>query len=273
MGVLETTNGANEVVLHIEWQAGGDTVGIHLMSGQPLGLHKDLMRRLFGEADHLIFDRRAVTRPDAFDHTGKHRGAVRCRLYESVCAFVCVSNETIDLFWMLTGSPKEREHRRWCVAGLREKSGEINAPAIDSRRRAGLQSTDREGQCTEFFSKPVRWRVARATAVIAIEPNMNAATEEGAHRKHHGLSFERDAGHRDDAAHALTCDHEIRHFLLEQREVRLALEHGANRLSIKLAVCLRARGPHCRPFASVERTELDARAIRSASHGTPKCID
>ena len=73
-----------------------------------------------------------------------------------------------------------------------------------------------------------------------------------------------------------TCsalDHQVRHLLLEEREVRLVLEQRANGAPVELPVRLRARGPHGRALAGIERAELDAGAIRGARHGAAERID
>ena len=60
------------------------------------------------------------------------------------------------------------------------------------------------------------------------------------------------------ADHALALDLEIGHFLLEQRQIRLVLEHAANRPLVELPVGLRARGAHRRSLAGIEGAKLDA---------------
>ncbi len=78
---------------------------------------------------------------------------------------------------------------------------------------------------------------------------------------------------RDDALHPAVFDDQVCHFLLEERQVRVVLQHRANRAPVQLAVRLRAGGSHCRAFAGVERAELDARAVGCARHGATQCID
>ena len=84
---------------------------------------------------------------------------------------------------------------------------------------------------------------------------------------------ELDAGLRYDAAHLLAFDEEVGDFLLEQCEVRLVLQHRADRLLVQDAVGLRARRAHRRTFAGIEGAELNASAIRSLRHRTAERVD
>src|SRR4029077_15485042 len=65
MRALEPGDGAYELALHVEGQAGGDAVGINLLRVQTLGLYKNLVRVLVREPHHLVLDRGAVARADA----------------------------------------------------------------------------------------------------------------------------------------------------------------------------------------------------------------
>ena len=82
-----------------------------------------------------------------------------------------------------------------------------------------------------------------------------------------------DASLRNDTADALACELQVRDFLLEQRQVGLRLKRRADCLSIQRTIRLRTRRAHCRPFAHVERTELDAGAIRGARHRATERVD
>ncbi len=70
--VLEAPDRTHQLELHIEWQAGGNAVGIDLVGRQPFRLNENLVRGFVGEAMHLVLDRRTVAGADAFDDAGKH---------------------------------------------------------------------------------------------------------------------------------------------------------------------------------------------------------
>ena len=92
-------------------------------------------------------------------------------------------------------------------------------------------------------------------------------------REHNRRCFERDSGYGHDAAYRLAVDQQVAGLLLEQREVRLVLQDGSDRLPVELAVGLRARGPYCRTLAGIEGAELDAGSIRGARHDAAQRID
>src|ERR1700728_494847 len=106
MRLLESADAAHQFVLHIEGQAGGDAVGVHLVSVQTLGLDEDLMRALVREAHDLVFHRRAVARTYAFNHAGEQGRAIGGLADDVVCPLIRRSNETIDLSWMVTAAPE-----------------------------------------------------------------------------------------------------------------------------------------------------------------------
>ena len=76
MRLLEAADAAHQFVLHIEGQAGGDAVGVHLVRVEALGLDEDLVRALVREAHDLVLHRRTVARTHAFNHAGEQRRAV-----------------------------------------------------------------------------------------------------------------------------------------------------------------------------------------------------
>ena len=68
-------------------------------------------------------------------------------------------------------------------------------------------------------------------------------------------------------------DHEIGRLLLEDREVRLVLEEGPNRLPVEQPIGLCAGRSDRRTFARVEGPKLDAGSVDGARHPAPEGID
>src|SRR5680860_1293571 len=118
MRLLEAGNRAHQLILRLERQAGGDTVGIYLARGQAFRLDKDLMRSFVREPHDLVLDRRAVTRPDACYRAAVHGRAMQAGADEVVRAWVCVRDVTGDLAWMLFGAASKRKYGHWLVARL-----------------------------------------------------------------------------------------------------------------------------------------------------------
>ncbi len=65
--ILKTRNRRDHRSLHIDRHAGRHPVDVNLVGIKPFRLEKDLMRLFVRELDDLVFDRRTIARPDAFD--------------------------------------------------------------------------------------------------------------------------------------------------------------------------------------------------------------
>ena len=159
------------------------------------------------------------------------------------------------------------------VAGLGRHDRVVDAATVDARRRARLQASDAQGHGPQPLGQGVGGGIAGAAALMLLEADVDAAAQEGAGGEHHGARPEHEAHLRDDAAHAIALDHQVRHGLLEDLEIRLVLDDLADGGAIEGAVRLGARGAHGRPLAGVQHPELDAGLVRRAAHGPAERID
>jgi hypothetical protein len=162
-------------------------------------------------------------------------------------------------------SPRNENTGTRLVARLHLQAGVVDAATVDARRRAGLEPAHAQRQRAQLLGEPVRRRIARPPARLLLEPDVDAAAEEGADRQHHGARGELDARLRDHARHPAAVEQQVGDFLLEQRQVRLVLEQAADGALVELAVGLGARRPHRRALAGVQGAELDpARSMARA---------
>src|SRR5471032_23209 len=67
--VFHAANRLHDLDLHVERQRRGNPVRVQLVSGQAFWLDKDLVAFLVGKAVNFVFNRWAITRANAFDHT------------------------------------------------------------------------------------------------------------------------------------------------------------------------------------------------------------
>src|SRR5439155_26669767 len=141
---LETADRMYQRELHVERQAGRDPVRIDLVGAEALGLEADLMARLAGKAMNLVLDRRAITRPDPLDHAGKHRRAIERPANNLVRALVGMRDPARQLRGMHVAPAEKGKHRLRAVTGLLGQHAEIDAAAIEARRRAGFEPSDRQ---------------------------------------------------------------------------------------------------------------------------------
>src|SRR6185503_21096994 len=65
--LFEAGERPHQRLLHLLGQAGGKTVEVEPRMIDPLALDEDLVTVPVGEADHLVLDRWAITRPDGAD--------------------------------------------------------------------------------------------------------------------------------------------------------------------------------------------------------------
>ncbi|MNV68418.1 hypothetical protein D3C71_1612670 [compost metagenome] len=102
------------------------------------------------------------------------------------------------------------------VAGLGFALREIDAAAVDARRRAGLEPALGQLQLLEPRRQAHRRRIARAASRVVVQSDMDLAVEESAGREHHGARAKADADLGHGADHAVAFDHEVIDSLLEQ---------------------------------------------------------
>ena len=88
------------------------------MRGQTFRFDKDLMRVLVGKTHDLVFDRRAVTRADPFDHPGIHRTAIQIGADHIMCLHIGMGDETGYLARMLFRFTQIGEYRHRIVTQL-----------------------------------------------------------------------------------------------------------------------------------------------------------
>src|SRR5690349_7191182 len=101
---------------------------------------------------------------------------------------------------------------------------------------------------------------------MALEPDVNQSREEGARGQHNGTRPELDAQLGPRAHDPVALNQQIVDGRLKQHEIRLALKSPADRLAVKHAVGLRARGTHRRPLGGVQGAELDACLVGGEGH-------
>ena len=146
VGVFHPANTAHDLQLHVEWQRCGNAVRIQLMGGQAFRLNEHLMAVFVGKTMNLVFDRRAVTRADTFDHARIHRRTIQVGGNDLVRTGVGVGNPATDLTRMLLLATEERHQRDRRIARLFGHQREIHRTPINARRSAGFQPSNPQRQ-------------------------------------------------------------------------------------------------------------------------------
>ncbi len=162
--------------------------------------------------------------------------------------------------WSATRA-EEREHRHRIVAGLLAERGVVDRAAVDARRRAGLEPTDRERQLAQRLGELLRRRIARAAGRVLRKPDVDLAGEERPGRQHDRRGAELEPALRTHADRAAALDDQRVDRLLEQREVRLRLNPTPDGRFVQNPIGLATRRAHGRTLRRVQRAPLDAGVI------------
>ena len=169
---------------------------------------------------------------------------------------------------------QERERHRRVVAMLDFEPGPVDRPAVEPRRRAGLEPPQRKPARRKRPRQPERRRLADPAGRDLLRADMDEAAEKRAGGQHHPAggdlapvaettppTWPRASNSRSSAAPSTIV------------EARRLGEQRRHRLAVELAVGLGARPPHRRPLAAVQHAELDAGAVDRPAHDAVERVD
>ena len=212
------------------------------------------------EAHHLVLERRAVARADAGNLPVEERRLRDVLAHQRVHALRRVHQVTGNLRTIDRAAQKREGHRRIVPALLRE-AREVDAAPVQSRRRAGLQTSPGEAERLQRLREITRRRLTRAPRGLLIAADVHQPVEERT-----GGHDERIAPvdiavlHRESGDLAV-LDENPPGLADNPGDVRLALERRAHPRAVDALVGLRARRPHGGPAAAIEQLELDRRLV------------
>ena len=146
--VLHALHAAHQFVLNVEWQAGGDAVGIELVGSQSFGFQKNLVAFLVGKAVDFVFHARAVAWSHALDLAGEHGAAIKTAANDLVGARIGMRDPAGHLLGVHGAVAHEAEHGHFAlvhasghaVTRLLVTLTEVDGATINARRRAGLEA-------------------------------------------------------------------------------------------------------------------------------------
>ena len=95
-----------------------------------------------GKTHHFIFDRRAITRSDPFNHPGIHWATIEVITDHVVGFLVGIRDIARYLLRMLRHVTHEREDRHGVITMLRRQDVKIDGTGVNTRRRTGFQAAD-----------------------------------------------------------------------------------------------------------------------------------
>jgi hypothetical protein len=113
-------------------------------------LKENLVPLLVREAHHLVLDRGAIARPGALDLAGIHRRTVQIGPDHRMPGRAGIGDAAGDLRG-LDPLGEIGHWRRRVVARLAVEAGPVDGPAVQPRRRPGLEPAQRESQAHQGF--------------------------------------------------------------------------------------------------------------------------
>ena len=174
---------------------------------------------------------------------------------------------------VLAGAAHETEHRQLrthaaghAVARLLLAAGEVDAAAVNARRRTGFEPPLWQLQLLEPCTQAARSRVSRSARAVMVQAHMDLAVQKSPGGQHHGFGAEGDADLRHRAHDPVAFQQQIIDRLLKQAQVGLVFQHAPDRGLVQNPIGLGAGGAHGRAFAGIENTKLDAGLVGGQSH-------
>ena len=153
------------------------------------------------------------------------------------------------------------------VARLKLHAGKVDAPAVDARRRAGLEAAQPQAHLPQAVGQtdgglhPVR---AGGNGAVTDD---DTRIEIGARGDHHGAhAVDRAEARRYGADRAALVEADLRDHGLHQLKALLPLQRVLHVLLVFPAVGLRAQRVDGGAFAAVEHPVLDAAAVGGLRH-------
>ena len=161
-----------------------------------------------GKAHHLVFNRRAVARTRALNLARIHRCArkigaddlMRCRRRV---------RDVADHLRCLDPLSQERERARWIIAGLLDETRPIDRPAIQSWRRAGLQTPHPEIETGERRREPERGCLSHSASLDLFLADMDHAPQKRPGGDHDSPGGKYGALLGDDTRHLCGADQQV----------------------------------------------------------------
>ncbi len=182
--LLQAGDGAQERLLHVLRQRGGDAVGVDGVVVQALGFEENLMRRAVAEAHDLVLDGRAIARAGAADLAGVDGRAVEVGADDAVGFLGGVRDVAGDLR-RLDALGEERERHGRIVAVLGGEARPVDGFAVEARGCAGFQAAHGQAEGVKPVRQPDGRRLAHAAGRNARLADVDEALEERARGDDH----------------------------------------------------------------------------------------
>ncbi|AUW45057.1 hypothetical protein CUJ84_Chr004755 [Rhizobium leguminosarum] len=270
--LFETRDRFNEFGLYIRRQRGGNPVRIDRVIVQSLRLEKDLMSIPLSKFHQLVFDRRAITRPDALDLPGIHCRAHNVVDNDAVGRFGRPGHPAFDL-WRGNRVCHKGEGDKLLVSSLSTDGLPVDRLSVQPGGCAGLQTSQPQSKAGEGCRQSDRRRFTHTPGRCLFRPDMNKAAQKGARGQNHRRRFQGSTILHDHAGDATIDNVQIKRIAFDDIQVRRRFDRRQHCHPIKLSIGLRPRSSDSRALLLVEHPELNACNIGDATHQAIHRID
>ena len=141
------------------------------------------------EADDLVLDRGAIARAAALDLPGIHRRTMHVGPDDGVGGLGGAGDAALDLR-ILDAFGQRRERLRRLVAGLHLQARPVDGAAVEARRGAGLQPSERKADALQGPRQADGGRLADPAGRGLLLADMDQAAQERAGGQDHGAGPE-----------------------------------------------------------------------------------
>lgn len=258
--------------LHIHRHTRRHPVHVHLVRIQPLGLEENLVTRFVRELHNLVFDRRTISRTNTLNIPAIQWGPPDVLPQHPVCflrskCYIALNLLPVDL-------PRHKRKRsRYRVPWLRLEPRPVQRTSIQPRRRTRLQPCPVQIQLPQLVSQQIRRSLPITPTVVLALPHMSQSVQKRPSRNHHRATGNLPPIPQQHAPNPTTpsrncgrIDNQLRHFRLQNPQIRLPLQNLAHPNPILLLVALRPWRPHRRSATGIQQSKLNPNGVSHLSH-------
>ena len=266
-------NTGHHCSLDVFRKRGGNSVRIDRSVVEAFGLKEDLVAVPLAEADNLVLDRGAITRPAALDLPGIHWRPVNICSHNLVRRLDRTRDRAVNLR-IRDPLGQRREWLRRFIARLRFQAHPVDSLAVEPGRRPGLQPPERKTQSFEGHRQPKRRCLPNPARRRLYVADMDEPTQKSAGRQHNGACGQAPSIRERHAGHPpVVLQYDIVRFAFENREALDFADCSLHRRRIQFAIGLGTWSADRGTLSTIENAKLDAAKVGHSAHQAVESVN